>query len=354
MRSEAEAGFRAGTWRELDRTLGAAIDEGVISGGVLVVARNGVVVYERAEGVRDPWGLPSPGMTADTLFDTASLAKPVATASAAALAVREGLIDSGAPLEGGWSLDDLLLHRAGIPEYVEWQRVAELSVNSPACAALRGAMGEVKPAGTMRYSNVGYLLASCEVEDSVGLRLGEIVGPRLWEPLGMGDTVFRLRSDQAERVARAASDLRPGQAFDPLADYWMRVVTRRDPGHSGLFSTAPDLAAWSMGMMKALNEEADPMHDVARFVLGDVFEMRDGDGRRVRRTRGFLVREDDTLFGPLLEHTGFTGCVLWLDPQRELAVILLTCGADGESARWRRMGNDVLRGIRIGARHGGS
>jgi CubicO group peptidase (beta-lactamase class C family) len=155
-------------------------------------------------------------------------------------------------------------------------------------------------------------------------------------------------------VARAASDLQPGQAFDPLADYWVRVVTRRDPGHSGLFSTGPDLASWAIGMMRALNDEADPLHDVAQFVLGDMFEMRDEEGRRVRRTRGFLAREDDTLFGPILEHTGFTGCALWLDPQRELAVILLTCGADGESARWRRMADDVLRSIRIGARHGGS
>jgi CubicO group peptidase (beta-lactamase class C family) len=348
---ETQAGLRPGTWRQFDNIIHGAISEGTFDGAVLVVSRRGETIYQLATGTRDPWDMDSPRMTPDTIFDTASLAKPVAAATAAAFAVRDGHIDPSDSIgDAGYSLDDLLLHRAGMPENVAWQRLADLSVNRPARDALLLAIGDVQATTTSRYSNAGYLLAGCIVEDATGARLGEYLSEHAWQPLGMSDTTFRLPEVQRSRAARAADDIAPGQPFDPLADYWLRAIGR-DPGHSGLFTTADDLAIWSAAMIRALNNEDDPLHPVARFVIGDTFELRDPSGQRITRTRGFLVRTDDPIHGPVLEHTGYTGCALWLDQRRELCIVLLTCGADVQSPRWRRTAEDILRAARTGARH---
>lgn len=346
----------------LDVALRGAVTRGQLSGASLAVGRDGDVIYQYAVGDADPF---SPGLQPlgiETPFDAASLAKPMASAAAAALLACEGWLDLDATTAQGVSLGDLLRHTARAPTVLSWSDLDAARAGANGFADAVGRVVEPRPAGDVTffsYSNPGYLLAGAMVEEAAGTSLGAYLRPRLWGPLGMSHTGYPGPLPPGSRPvpARAAADVDPGRPMDPVADYVLRRVEGHDPGHSGLFTTPADAVRFTQALLNPGASPVPAMPCVAGLLLDGAVEypVLDAPGdletggldaggevlrvgaRRVRRGLAFIESADGTL-----NHTAYTGAVLWLDPGTGLSCALFTTGAQGEPAAWAPLAAEVV------------
>jgi uncharacterized protein YbbC (DUF1343 family)/CubicO group peptidase (beta-lactamase class C family) len=334
--SPEELGFDASKLAEVSEAISTAVDEGKIPGAVVIVGRRGEIALADAIGLRAVEPGPEP-MTRDTVFDLASLTKPVATATSVMVLWERGLIDLDEPIttylpelanhgKEAITVDMLLRHRAGlipdnpIGDYEQgveeaWRRIAEIGLETP-------------PGEQFRYTDVGFLVLGRLVERVSGQPLDEFAGENVFKPLGMADATFRPldRGIPAGRIAPTepvGGEMARGEVHDPRSRALGGVA-----GHAGLFATADDLAIYAQTL---LNGGIGP--DGTRILAPPtVRAMIDPAGTPEGERRGlgwdvatgFSSPRGDR-FGPRsFGHTGFTGTSLWIDPDTETFVILLT------------------------------
>ncbi|MGQ0539875.1 MAG: serine hydrolase domain-containing protein [Gemmatimonadaceae bacterium] len=336
-RSPSEVGMSGDRLRTIDRVLKRGLDAGGYPGAAAVVGRNGYAVYQKGFGKLD-WRAASPGVRADrTIYDLASLTKIVATATAAMILYDEGrlVLDSPVaryvPAFAGGAKDrvtvrHLLTHRSGLPAGRELWRLA-----GSAEAARRVVISTplaCEPGACYVYSDLGADVLGWVIEEIAGTSLDVFVHERVFAPLGMGDTSFRPADSLQYRIA--PTEIAPprgyplrGQVHDENA-YILGGVA----GHAGLFSTAADLSVFAQMMLNGgayrdvrIASDSAVALFTRRYSLGAAFgssralgwDTADGDG-----SSGVLL--SPSAFG----HTGFTGTSMWIDPERQMFVILLT------------------------------
>ncbi len=317
-----------------------AVGEKQVPGAVVVVGRRGKVVLARAFGRRSVEPAEEP-MTRDTVFDLASLTKPVATAAAAMVLVERGklrLSDRAVALlpelkgngKDAITVEMLLRHRSGlipddpIADYADGPEEAWRKI-----AALRPVEA---PGETFLYSDVGFLILGRIVEKVSGQSLDEFARMTLFDPLGMVDTGFRpvgaAGDGQApvDRIAPTERDglrMLRGVVHDPRSRALGGVA-----GHAGLFGSADDLAVFAQMMLDGGRGPG------GRRVLSPltVRAMVDPASTPIGQRRGLgwdvatsYSSPRGALFGPgSFGHTGFTGTSVWVDPETECFVVLLT------------------------------
>lgn len=351
------SGFRHDTFLRLDEAVDRAVRRGDVPGAVLCIARNDAVVYHKAFGVRDPYTTPPSPMERTTQFDVASLAKPVATASAAALASCEDRIDLAETLHG-FTLDEHLRHMTDLPVYAEWRQVHRFRDNGARTPgeAILALMQHHREHGpplpqSADYSNLAYVLVAEHIEKRVGMDLEAYLRESLWEPLGMARTTFRPSSDN---IAHTQADVPAGRPFDPLADYILRTAPDRVPGHSGLFSTSRDLTRFAQSLMQPHDDASPDRRCVAEYLLS-TFDRRPRNeagpdivafATEPGRTPAFRV-DPASRGGTALYHTGFTGTLMWIDPPTRTSVVLLTnATASGDAESWQQLRRQILEIVR--------
>jgi len=342
----AALGFDAGRLKRIDGAIDRAIERGQVPGAVVLVGRRGAIVYARAAGRRAVEPKPE-AITRDTVFDLASLTKPVATATAVMILVEEGRLRLADRVvrflpeldnhgKGAITIEHLLRHRAGLipdnplvdygqgPE-AAWKRISELELIA-------------RPGERFRYSDVGFLILGKLVERASGRRLDEFARERVFDVLGMKDAHFRPveplhagaappgvrveRVAPTERGAPAGPMLR-GVVHDPRARALGGVA-----GHAGLFATADDLAIFArMTLSGGLGPDGRRLlSPLAVRAMIDAAATPPGQ----RRGLGWDLETSystprGALFGPnSFGHTGFTGTSIWIDPETETFVIILT------------------------------
>ena len=221
----ASLGFDAERLKRIDGAIDRAIERGQVPGAVVLVGRRGSIAYARAAGRRAVSPKPEP-MTRDTVFDMASLTKPVATATSIMILIEEGKLRLTDRLgrvlpefdnhgKGAITIDQLLRHRAGlvpddpIADYQDgpetaWKRLAELDLVGP-------------PGERFRYSDVGFLILGRVVERISGRTLDEFARERIFDALEMKDAHFRRIDGPAadpevpvERIAPTEPETRGG------------------------------------------------------------------------------------------------------------------------------------------------
>ena len=303
-------------------------------GAVVLVGRRGKVVYRKAYGNRAVAPAVE-AMTVDTVFDMASLTKPVATATSVMTLVEDGklrLADRVAKILPGFAagggereivtVEQLLTHRSGLAAddpmalYTGTpEEIFERKYRQPLVAA---------PGSRFLYSDAGYEVLGEIVQKVSSLPLNEFSSSRVFEPLGMWETEFRpngrgklpvLRIAPTEKISGA---FRRGDVHDPRAFAVGGVA-----GHAGLFSTADDLARYAIAMLKGGGPVLSPA-GVAAMTRPRSFG--DGDVRALGWdvATSFASNRGD-LFPPgSYGHTGWTGTSIWIDPQTQAFVILLT------------------------------
>jgi uncharacterized protein YbbC (DUF1343 family)/CubicO group peptidase (beta-lactamase class C family) len=317
----------------LDEVMRQALDRGELPGAVVLVVHGDRVVFRKAYGRRSLKPAETP-MTPDTVFDLASLTKPIATATSAMLLVERGklrLSDRVAEYlpsfaqegKGRLTVEQLLLHVSGLvadnPEadYADGPEKAFERIDRLKPLA--------EPGARFVYSDVNYIALGRLVERVAAVPLDEFARKNIFEPLGMAETTFR---PQGELKARAAPTERRegrwmlGEVHDPRA-YALGGVA----GHAGLFSTADDLAVFARMLLRG--GAVDGRRGLAGATLRTMTEPRRVPGglralgwdvdTAFSKNRGDLFPRDRG-FG----HTGFTGTSIWVDPGSDTAVLFLS------------------------------
>ncbi len=348
-----EVGMDSARLARVDRILRTAIADGVTPGAALAVGRHGKLARLRAYGRLD-WAADAAAVTDSTLYDLASLTKVVGTTTAAMRLVEEGRLRLDAPVgdylpewSRGWkaqvTMRHLLLHRGGVPAFRPYWRELE------GAAAYRQAFArlepEYPPGSRTVYSDIGFMTLAFVVESVAGRPLDAYLDEILFGPLGLRETMFNPPPALRPRVAPSEVDTVfrhrhvRGEVHDENAFAAGGVA-----GHAGLFSSARDLARFADWMLAAARAAA-PAGAPSGGVPGAAGSARDPALARPSpaTVREFTRRADrgssralgwDTPSGrssagrffstDAFGHTGFTGTSIWIDPELDLFVVLLT------------------------------
>jgi uncharacterized protein YbbC (DUF1343 family) len=346
-----DAGFSTGRLASIDRVVSEAIDRGELPGAVVLVGRRDRVLFRRAYGNRAVVPAREP-MTVDTVFDVASLTKPVATATSIMILVEQGRIALSDPVvrhipefaPGGGdrekvTVEHLLTHRAGfVPD-----DPIELYTGTPEEVFARKYLQPLDstPGTRFRYSDVDYEVLGELVRRISASTLGEFAEREIFRPLGMKASHFRPLATSrflGDRIGLADPSRPPVSRIAPTErrdDHWLRGEVH-DPrayavggvaGHAGLFATADDLSRWCrmilaggrLGSVRVLSPLAVEAMTRPRFYGdGDLRAIAFDVSTAYSRNRGDLFPPGS--FG----HTGFTGTSLWIDPSSGVYVVFLS------------------------------
>jgi len=275
-------------------------------------------------------------VTPDTIYDVASLTKVLATTAMAMVLYERGLLRLEEPLaevlpEFVASSDDLrrrditlrmlLAHSSGLPAYEKLflRANGREEMLRDACAVRLTA----DPGTRAEYSDVGFILLGEVLERLADESLDSFCAREIFKPLDMIDTHFEPRSGLLPRIAPTEDDheyrhqIVQGEVNDENA-WSMGGVA----GHAGLFSTAEDIAEFAACMLRG----GAP---VFQRKTVELFTRRESSPPGTSRTLGWDTpsrpSSSGQYFGPRsFGHLGFTGTSLWIDPDRELAITLLT------------------------------
>lgn len=324
----------------VDGLMHSALAQGVFPGAVLLIAREGEVVFHNAYGLADLFSRRP--MTLDTYFDLASLTKPLASTLAVMHLVQHGSLDLDRPCadycpslenteKARTTLRHLLSHRAGLiawrPYYMHLRQLPQDQRTLRLRQWLRSEPLSYRPGERAEYSDVGFLLLQWIVEAHIGGSLPGYVEEKIYMPLRLEQLQFATERRKIDSVQTAATELCPwrgrllvGEVHDDNA-----AVLGGVAAHAGLFGTA---RAVYLLLEKLLLSEQDLSH---HSVI---------DGRVVRT---FFHREPQTDWalgfdtpshkgssaGTLFSkdsvgHLGFTGTSFWMDRRQAVTVVLLT------------------------------
>ncbi|MCU0705716.1 MAG: DUF1343 domain-containing protein [Fimbriiglobus sp.] len=315
----------------IDEIVETSIKRGDCPGAVVLIVHNDKVVYRKAFGKR----IGETPMTVDTVFDLASVTKPVATATSVMLLIEQGKLRLSEKVAKHWpefatngkgdvTIEQCLLHTTGltadnaIADYADgreksFAKIANLKLEAPA--------------GTrFKYSDVGFLVLGELVARTSKMPLDEFAKKHIFEPLKMGDTGYlpaeELKTRAAPTGKRQGNPIL-GEVHDPRAFAVGGVA-----GHAGLFGTADDLARYCRMLLRG--GELD-----GQRILSPLTVKLFTEGRAVppygQRSPGWDVDTSFTaqrgeLFpaGEGYGHTGFTGTSLWIDPPSQTAIVILS------------------------------
>jgi uncharacterized protein YbbC (DUF1343 family)/CubicO group peptidase (beta-lactamase class C family) len=315
-----------------------------LPGAVVLVGHRNRIVYQRAIGDRAI--VPQrERMTVDTIFDLASLTKPIATATSVMMLIEEGrlrLIDRVSTFVPGFerygkadiTIRHLLTHVSGLRPDVD---LADDWVGTD--TAIQLAIEEVPtaPPGTrFVYSDINFFLLGEIVKRISGEPLDRFSRRRIFEPLGMTETMFNPPESLRPRIAPTESctpfgwpcagpDMRMlrGTVHDPTARRMHGVA-----GHAGLFGTAADLAVFCrMLLNNGSYRGARILSPLAVAKL--TTPATPGEERNLRTLgwdfdSGFSGNRGELLPIGSFGHTGFTGTSIWIDPATGLYVVFLS------------------------------
>ena len=323
---------------EIREAMEAAISAGDLPGAVVGFWHNGEWLVRETFGNRVVGETNEP-MTLDTVFDMASITKPVATATSIAILAERGKVNVEAPVKTylpeftGDGRDEvlvkhLLTHTAGlIPDNAigdyksgvdeAWKNLFAVKIQST-------------PGSKFVYSDVCFQLLGKIVERASGQPLNEFAKANIFEPLGMKDSGYlpadALRPRIAPTEVRDGKMLR-GEVHDPRAALMGGVA-----GHAGLFSSLDDIARYSQMMLASGSLESVQIMRPETFLKLTAPHALDSrpDFGLISRTNGFdhhspfSYNSGDVLSGAAFGHGGFTGTVLWIDPIQNCFFVFLS------------------------------
>ena len=325
--------FRLAKLEAIDEVIEGAITAGRVP-GVVVRIEHGGAVYQKSYGAKAvaPEFLP---MTYDTIFDSASLTKVIATAPAIMLLAERGklrlddkvdhwITNFKAHGKGAVTIRHLLTHTSGLRPSLS---------SKPSWSGLAKAIDLAKeerltaqPGTKFRYSDINFILLGEIVQLASGQMLDEFTSKHIYQRLGMRDTGFLPPFEKRSRIApteRVDGQILHGIVHDPTARRMNGVA-----GHAGLFTTAADLSRFAQMMLNGgkLNGRRSFKSETVRLMTS----VHTPKGMMAKRGLGWDI--DSPYSSPRgnhfkiggYGHTGWTGGSLWVDPATQTIVILMT------------------------------
>lgn len=335
---------------DISTMLRGRIDSGDFPSAVYLVAEHGREVFADAlgEAVREPQSLPA---SLETIYDLASLTKPLVTGLLSARRVQSGelTLDSSVanylqefdrPDKNVITVRELLTHTSGLPAWRPLYILAN-GERDGVVAAIADQPLENKPGERVVYSDLGFILLGTLLESLTGKPLAQLAQAEIFAPLDLRATFFNPKA--AARTSAAACE--SGNAYEremcerdyPIQSHagWRTGVIWGEvhdgnahflggaAGHAGLFSTASETLHLANQFVGTLSE----------LLAKDTCELfRRNMTAGLNESRSFawqLAATKESTAGPSLPpaafgHTGFTGTSCWIDAAAERAYILLT------------------------------
>lgn len=329
-------GFDTQRLEHIEPIVTAGIEANKMPGCVICFGRQGKIAWLKAYG--DKRVEPSTDvMTTDTVFDMASITKPVATATSIMKLLEMGKLRLSQPVvdffpefaphgKDAITIRDLLIHQSGlipdnaIGDYehgleVGWKKICDLKL--------------VAPVGKeFKYSDVNFIVLGKLVEQLSGKNVHQFSQEHIYAPLGMRETGYLPSAELQQRAApteKRDGEWIQGAVHDPRA-YLMEKIA----GHAGLFSTAEDMAIYASMMLNQGSLNIDE-RNVSVLAASTVQLMTAPNqvssgirGLGWDKQSGYSSNKGDLLSSRAFGHGGFTGTVLWIDPARDLFFIFLS------------------------------
>ena len=314
------------------KVLDRALTDSAFPGAIAVVGNHDGILVERAVGHID-WSS-SPAPDDHTLWDIASLTKVTGMTTAMMQLVEQGKVDLDAPLQRyipEWkgpnkekvTVRHLLTHSSGLPAFKPYDKI---TTNADSIAKLMFATPlDTLPGVRMVYSDIGAYMLGKLVERVSGETLDQYVVGHVFQPLGMNETRYNPPAEWIDRIAPTEIDpLRGGKVRGKVHDeraYYLGGVS----AHAGIFTSAHDLARFARMYLDG------GMLDGVRIVKPETIALFTTiqDSTLSNRALGWEKPTGRNSAGHLMSsrafgHTGFTGTSIWIDPSRDLFVILLS------------------------------
>jgi len=345
--SPERASFSADSF---DPLVEVGIRRGAYPGAALIVGRRDTILFGKGYG-HLTWSAASRAVDPDsTLYDLASLTKVIATTTSLMLLVERGQVRLDEPVAtyvaelqrpetAGITVRQLLTHTSGLRADIPDPELKAIPDSAALMVRVLRETPRVPPGTRIIYSDLNAILLGEVVRRVAGEPLDVFVAREAFVPLGLHQTMFRPPSRLRARIAPTgvwrghpvAGTVNDGSAFK------LRGVS----GNAGLFSTATDVARFAQFVLRGgtsldgrrlLREATVRLFTSKAAAFGARTEAR-ALGWQAMPT-GESVSSAGTLFGPRsYGHTGWTGTSLWIDPDRDLFVVLLTNRAYAPRAR---------------------
>ena len=344
--SPQESGMDPVRLSQVDRIIEESIKTGEIPGAVLAVVRDGRMAYLKAYGNKSVY--PSQEkMTVNTVFDLASVSKPVGTAIAFMQLVEQGRVrlTDNVPMyipgSKPWTdtitgrkieirVVDLLTHPSGLPPYAPVATIVEQS-GAPNPTALMSWISnckrDFKPTSDFQYSCLNFVTLQNILQNITGMKLMDYSKKNVFEVLGMKNTTYNPSGELLKLVAptekQKDGSVLLGRVHDPIAN----ILNDGNSGNAGVFSNAEDLAILAAALMndgeyngkRVLGKlTLETMTRVPAQVMSEGRSLGWDNFSSYASNNGNLFHPDRT-FG----HTGYTGTSFIVDPVSKTAVILL-------------------------------
>ena len=327
--------------KHVDALMQQAISNNVFPGAVLLVSQCGRVKFFDAYGYANLFT--QAPMAQETVFDLASLTKPLATTLAIIKLVQDQLLNLDDELgfllpqfrnsdKSKIKLKHLLYHNSGLPDYQPYYKnlmrlpretrskaLRELLIKEP----LINVVGEKAV-----YSDLGFMILAWVIEKVSGQRLDRFVGEHVYTPLGLDKLFFvDLNSSSSTLTGFAATERCPWRGFlleGQVHDDNAYAVGGFD-GHAGLFGTAADVHSLLSELLAAYGDP-DALKPFSHTLVRKFFKPLPGSDR----TLGFdTPSRPESSCGAFFSansvgHLGYTGTSFWLDLDQAIIVVLLT------------------------------
>lgn len=305
-----------------------------IPGAVLAVVHHGQTAYLKAYGNKQVYPDTIP-MDVNTVFDLASLSKPVATATSAMILIEKGkmrLHDKVSLYIPGFKdniqIIHLLTHTSGLPPYAPADTIKKRQEKDPDALIhyIADSRQSFDPGTGFQYSCLNFITLQRIIENISGKNLRDFAKENIFDVLGMEHTDYCPTGETLARTApterQSGNQVLRGTVHDPLAR-----LNHGISGNAGLFSDAKDLSLFAAALLHqgAINGKRilSPLGVKSMATIPEGFAS-------FGRSLGWDISSDYSsnqgdLFGPeTYGHTGYTGTSLIIDPQNDIAVILLT------------------------------
>ncbi len=321
-----------------------AVDGGIFPGAVLLCAKENKIVYHQAFGLADIYE--KRPMTVSSIFDLASLTKPLATALAVAQLAGQGKLSFDQTIgtlihrfrnttKAGITIDMLLRHTSGLPAYKQYFH-GLVRLNKDRKMHLRQMLLDEPlvnvPGQVQTYSDLGFMILGWVIETVTGQSLDQYVARQIYDRLKI-EHLFFIPEKFKTRIMEQCGKLIVATQNCPWRKKLLHGEVEDDnawavggvDGHAGLFGDAVSICQLLIEILDAVTDKS-PDHVLPPEILREMVTAKNGQEMaagfdtpsKTNSSSGSRFSKDS--FG----HLGYTGTSFWVDPKKALIVIFLT------------------------------
>jgi CubicO group peptidase (beta-lactamase class C family) len=328
-----EAGIRNRLNADLDSIMQAALASGAAPGGVIAIARYGRIVHMKGYGRLDTAQTSAP-VDENSIYDMASLTKVIATTTAAMILEERGLLDLdrtvasylpelNSPEKATITVRMIATHRGGFEAFAALYK--EFKGREQYLAQINARPLQWSPGTQTVYSDWDMILMQLVIERITGRSLDELAASTIFIPLGMTSTVFTPDSARFfDRIAPTEIDSARGGLVHAHVHDENAWAMGGVAGQAGLFSSVRDVAIFCQMLLNG-----GQYNGVRILKPSTIARWTAPQSTGSSRALGWDTPSAESSSGSYFSarsfgHTGFTGTSIWVDPERNLFVILLT------------------------------